>query len=279
MSQCFALGKTTPETMYSGGMGVPRYLFSEWDAVRSRLRRARHVALFLDFDGTLAPIRPRPESVSFSSDIRRLLKDMAKTHVCLAVITGRGLEDVRRRVNIPRLWYAGSHGYFLLSPKGRRYSLLTPQQRVTIRSALRSIGPALRSLPGIQIEPKDATISVHYRRARPAAVRAAHAIVRQAVRFHSGLQLMNGKKIWEILPAARVNKWTAASFILGKQFPSRAGLLLLYVGDDITDEAVFRKMKGISVIVGKRNATAARYFLRSTSDVRKFLERWLDLIA
>jgi trehalose-phosphatase len=265
--------------MYSGDMPAPRHLFADWDVIRSRFSRASRVALFLDFDGTLAPIRSRPESVSLAGSVRNLLKRITQSGACVAVITGRGLADVRRRVNLGGVWYAGSHGYFLLDPKGRRYSLLTKQQHTNIQSVLRSIRPALCSIPGIQIEPKDATISVHYRRAKPSAVRSALVLVHQAVKSNRGLKLMHGKKIWEILPAARVNKWTAARFILRKQFSSRRGLLLFYLGDDTTDEAVFRKMKGISVVVGKKKATAARYFLRSHLEVKQFLRRWPQLMS
>ena len=258
-------------------MAAPHSLFSNWDRIRSRFSSASRVALFLDFDGTLAPIRPRPESVALAENVRTLLKCIAQSGVCLAVITGRGLADVRRRVNLDGVWYAGSHGYFLLDPKGRRYSLLTKRHRTNIQSVLRSIRPALCSIPGIQIEPKDATISVHYRRAKPSAVRSARVVVQQAVKSNPGLKLMHGKKIWEILPAARVNKWTAARFILQKQFSSRRDLLLFYLGDDTTDEAVFRKMKGISVVIGRKKATAAHYFLRSHSEVKQFLRRWPQL--
>lgn len=258
-------------------MPAPRYLFADWNILRPRLARASCVALFLDFDGTLAPIRLRPESVSLPGSVRSLLKRIAQSGVCVAIITGRGLADVRRRVDLNGVWYAGSHGYFLLAPKGCRLSLLTKQQRANIQRVLRSIRPALRSVPGIQIEPKDATISVHYRRAKPSAVRSALVVVRQAVKSNPGLKLMHGKKIWEILPAAPVDKWTAARFILQKQFSSRRDLLLFYLGDDTTDETVFRKMQGISVVIGRKKATAARYFLRSHSEVKQFLKRWAQL--
>ena len=258
-------------------MRAPQHLLYDWDEIRPRFSRASRVALFLDFDGTLAPIRSRPESASLAGNVRALLKRISQSGVCVAIITGRGLADVRRRVNLDGVWYAGSHGYFLLDPQGRRYTLLTKQQRANIQSVLRSIRPALRSIPGIQIEPKDATISVHYRRAKPSAVRSARVVVCQAVKSNPGLKLMHGKKIWEILPAARVNKWTAARFILKKQFSSRRKLLLFYLGDDTTDEAVFRGMKGISVVIGKRKATAAHYFLRSHSEVKQFLRRWRQL--
>jgi trehalose-phosphatase len=258
-------------------MAKPVYLFAAWHDVYLRARRHSRCALFLDFDGTLAPIRSRPNSVWLAPAIRRTLQRIVRDGTPVAIISGRGLNDVRRRAGIRRIWYAGAHGYFLLSPKGRRYSLLSRKQNSQMRSLLRTLRAKLRGFPGIQIEPKEATIAIHYRRAAPRTARLARGIVEKLSACSEDLKMMQGKRVWEILPAGRVDKWTAVRFILQKQVRGGRKTLPFYLGDDTTDEAVFRNVEGISVAVSKRKGTAAKYFLRSPAEVRVFLERWPEL--
>lgn len=255
-------------------MRGPKHLFSEWEEIQRAARRARRVFLFFDFDGTLASIRRRPEDVHLSAELQRLLAGIGREGVIVAIISGRGLGDVCRRAAVRNIWYAGAHGYFLRAPHGGTTSLLSSADRKQVERALRFLRAELRRIPGIQLESKEATIAVHYRRAGGTAQTRAFKAVRQAVKRYSFLKVMHGKKVWEILPSARIDKWTAARAILARQRWSASRDLLFYFGDDTTDEAVFRGMKGISVVVGKQSRTAARYFVRSPADVKRFLRRW-----
>jgi len=87
------------------------------------------------------------------------------------------------------------------------------------------------------------------------------------------VHLLPGKQVWELMPSTHAGKWQAIQWILRRQ---RAGwsrrMLLFYFGDDVTDERVFRTIGSISAVAGKRRRTAARYYLRSTAEVRRFLE-------
>lgn len=253
-------------------MSRPESLFAEWSKIRRAAGRARRVFLFLDFDGTLAPIRAKPEQVWLAADLRRLLTAIRRGGATLAIISGRGLRDVRRRAAIRGIWYAGAHGYFLEPPRGRSISLLRRAQSTQIAAVLRNLRKELRGLPGIQVEAKEATVAVHYRRAAPSAEKQARQIVQKTAKRHANLKIMQGKKVWEILPSTRIDKWTAVRAILAKENYRASRDLLFYFGDDTTDEAVFRNMKGISVAVGKQSGTAAGYFVRSPAEVERFLE-------
>ncbi|HEV8146194.1 MAG TPA: trehalose-phosphatase, partial [Bryobacteraceae bacterium] len=89
-----------------------RHLFENWRQVRQRLRSAETVALFLDFDGTLAPVRSRPEHAALDGATRRALRQLVhcpRVHVC--VISGRRFEDVSSRLRVPGLAVMGLHGW------------------------------------------------------------------------------------------------------------------------------------------------------------------------
>src|SRR5690349_22939246 len=125
-------------------MRGPKDLFSEWEEIPRAGRRARKVFLFLDFDGTLAGIRRRPEDVHLSAELRRLLASLGRGGAILAIISGRGLRDVCRRAGVRNIWYAGAHGYFLRTPRGATVSLLSGAMRTQIDQALRLLRVRLR---------------------------------------------------------------------------------------------------------------------------------------
>jgi alpha,alpha-trehalase len=252
----------------------PRYLPGAWSVLAPRLARPSQVALFADFDGTLAPIRRRPGDVRLVPRVRGLLAELAGCGALVGVISGRRLSDVRSRVGLRGIWYAGGHGHFLASPHKGRFTLVGPAERARMTRIRRRIARALQAEPKIWIEPKDASVAVHYRGAAASSCRRARELVHAVLAEQPGLRLLHGKKIWEILPAGDVDKWAAVRFILKRGAPRRT---VVYLGDDVTDERVFECMRGISVYVGGKRATAAKFWLRSPAEVRQFLERCLRL--
>jgi trehalose-phosphatase len=253
----------------------PRHLLAAWPAVERRLRRAERLVIFTDFDGTLTPIRRRAADVRLSPAVRKLLTDLVGHGHLVGVISGRALEDLRARVGVRGLWYVGGHGFLLCAPDLHRVVLVNHRQRGQITRVTRRLRAALRSDPGITIDHKIAAIAVHYRNASKTGRLAASRLVRRVVADEPGLRLMRGKKVWELVPTTDVDKATAVRFILGcesRQAPGKRRVAI-YVGDDVADERVFARWRGISVLVGRRSNTAAKYYVRSPADVREFLIR------
>ncbi len=254
---------------------APKHLFDCWPEVRGQIRQAKRVALFTDFDGTLTPIRRDPEAVGLSPRVREMLDGLAQSGIVLGVVSGRKIADVRKRVRLKRIWYAGAHGLFLRGPDNRTYSLATPEQKARIREATRLLTREIRGARGLWIEHKIATVALHYRGAPLRSQRIARDAVAKALERDPRLSLLASKKVWGLLPDADSDKWGAISFIMRREQrrDPTGRWLLIFIGDDATDERVFSRMRGISIVVGKRNKTAARYWLRSPGEVRKFLER------
>jgi trehalose-phosphatase len=253
----------------------PAHLFATWPAIARRLGRADRLALFTDFDGTLVPIRRHAADVRLSPRVRRLLADLAAAGVLVGVISGRALADVRARVRLGGMWYVGSHGFLLCAPNGHTVVLATLRQRQQIARVTRRLRTALAAMPGLEIDQKVATVAVHYRNASGAVRRAGARVLTRFLADEGNLRLLPGKKVWEILPAAPFDKAGAVQFILqeAEQRAARARWLAVYVGDDVTDERVFARWRGLSVVVGRRSRTAATYYLRSPAEVRTLLNR------
>jgi trehalose-phosphatase len=245
-----------------------RELFDCWTEVSSRLRSARSIALFLDFDGTLARLRPRPEEVWLDAFARQTLSALARSpRFRVWVISGRRQADIRARIHVPGVRYLGLHGW----EKGPGAGL-TERSSSSLACIKSLLGGALVNNPGMWIEDKGLVLTVHYRDATAHSQREVRRILRRAVApFEELLRIAGGKHVWEIVPRELEDKGAAVKQELAS-LPCPA--TPVYVGDDLGDEPAFAALKrGITVYVGRLRRTRARYHLADVGRVRSFLQR------
>jgi trehalose 6-phosphate phosphatase len=261
--------RTGPERRTrTGAARGPRHLFEDWPRVSARLNAAKHLALFLDFDGTLAPLRPRPEDVWLDRRTRRVLGVLARhRRITLWIISGRRRADARKRVGVPGIHYAGLHGW----ERAGKSSLPHPVRRALV-GAKRQLAAQIDALPDAWIEDKGLSFTFHYRDAPDGTVRRVQRAIRKlSERFGPQLRVLQGKKIWEVLPAEVQGKGAAVRAILAQR-PQPA--LPVYVGDDASGESAFRALPdGLTVRVGRGRPTQALFWLRNPDEVREFLKR------
>ncbi len=236
--------------------------------------RGRRLAVFLDYDGTLTPIVDRPEDAVMGTQMRETVAHLA-THRMVAVVSGRDLADVRNRVGLANLVYAGSHGFDIAGPAGLQQVLPQAQESVpALDAAEHALNVALGSIDGALVERKRFTIAVHYRLVRDADVPAVDRAVDGALAAHPDLRKRHGKKVFELQPDVAWDKGAAVRWLLEALELDGPDVLPVYVGDDLTDEDAFRALagRGIGVVVlDAPRATAAGYALRDPGEVRVFL--------
>ena len=232
-------------------------------------------AVFLDYDGTLTPIVSQPEDAWLSDSMRQTLLELAARAPVVAILSGRDLDDVRRRVNIDSIVYAGSHGFDIAGPHGLRRQMAT-EFLPALDLAEKELHAALDGISGARVERKRFSIAAHYRNVNendvPAVERAFDAVV---VR-HPELRRIDGKKVYELLPDVAWDKGKAALWLLETLgLESRSGgIRSIYIGDDRTDEDAFRvlEQRGIGILVSEQSQpTAARYSLKNSGEVERFL--------
>lgn len=243
----------------------------------------KRTALFLDFDGTLAPIMSHPDDVRLPYERIRRLVDLA-TRIPTIVLSGRSLPDLAKRLPLPSLaGVSGDHGSTRIF-RGRMY----------IPDAAHDAGPALRRLSktlkdafqtwtGIYVEEKEYSLSVHFRNLDPGRV----DLFRRTLSHFVGLELETGtlieslgKCVWEYRPPG-LDKEDAMGWYLGelhREVESRDEFLPVMIGDDTTDwEAVKRAARsgGMGYWVGNAlpegDASAIR-LLKTPDDVWRLLE-------
>ena len=187
-------------------------------------------ALFLDVDGVLAPIVPKPEDARVPDETRKELRRLNGRYALVACISGRAGADAQRIVGIPELVYVGNHGLELDSEAAEWGDRL---QRFLAEVAW----PAT--------ENKQLTASLHYRGAPDEG--AAHAALEdvKARAEREGFVARFGRKALEIIPPIDANKGTAIRALLARHDLGRA----LASGDDTTDLDAFHALDGLELSV------------------------------
>jgi trehalose 6-phosphate phosphatase len=247
----------------------------------------------LDFDGTLSPIVARPEDAALHGPVEGPLRRLVdRPDTVVAIVSGRGLTDVRERVGLDSIYYAGNHGFEIEGPGVDRVHPAAAEARPALEECVAALTAALSDEPGTEVEDKHWTLSIHYRRAeRP----GAESRVRMAVRAHCGaehLRVTEGKKIFEIRPAVEWHKGKATEFLLDvvsasdddgadhARIPHAPRLPAIFIGDDTTDEDAFAVVRdlGGGIVVGDPPpaSTAAVSWLRGPSEVAELVERLAD---
>jgi trehalose 6-phosphate phosphatase len=194
------------------------------DALRPLTEAPERSAIFLDVDGTLAPIVERAEDAAVPEETRALLADLAQRYALVACVSGRAAEDARRLVGLPQLTYAGSHGAELLEPGGTVRVL-----PAFAEWADRVHGFARAHDVGARMEDKGPIVAYHFR-GRDELEPKLHEVAEVAER--EGFITHWGRKVLEIRPGVPVDKGRAVEE-LGRN------LITLYAGDDATDLDAF----------------------------------------
>lgn len=257
-----------------------RHLGNAWPCVREALEGKR-VMLFLDYDGTLTPIVPHPEDARISVAQRRILKTLAEKGFHVVIVSGRQLQDVKQKVGVPELIYVGNHGFEVEGPEIKHVHPEAEALRQLFKKLAAELKKALADIPGIQVENKIFTLSIHYRNARPQDAPQAMSLFVKVLDPYirrSQVLITEGKKVWEVRPAVPWDKAKMVLWLLTRmQVHAGRPVAAVYIGDDRTDEPAFQSLKknGITVRVTDNpgQPTAADYFLLSPQEVYEFLKR------
>lgn len=225
---------------------------------------ASRVLLAFDYDGTLTPITDDPTRAVMPASTRALLSKLCQRYPC-AVISGRARPDVIGFLRDMGVFAAvGNHG---MEHGGRGAG-----RQIVVRRWFSHLQLKLADCPGVVIEDKKLSLSVHYR-GSPGKVQALAAI-RVAVGELAAVRVIGGKEVVNLVPEGAPHKGLAL-----ERLRRRAGCdTAIYVGDDETDEDVFSyrgRWPLLGIRVGRSRTTAATYFIRRQTEIDSLLRALL----
>jgi trehalose 6-phosphate phosphatase len=243
-----------------------RYILSKASRRVLECLANRKTLCAFDFDGTLAPIVARPERARIRVRTRKLLQRLAFHYPCV-ILSGRARADLLGRLDRLTIQRAiGNHG-----------AELFPATAGTLRRVARwkaVLDRELGAVPGVWIEDKGASLSIHYR-AVPARLRSSiRKRVLLVAQSMEGVRVFGGKLVVNLAPDDAPHKGDA---LAAEQKRLRCEWVL-YVGDDETDEDAFGvEGKTITVRVGRKQGSKARYYLHNQGEIDQLLELLLML--
>jgi trehalose 6-phosphate phosphatase len=252
------------------------HLLNVWPSVSRKLSGASRVLLLFDYDGTLTPIVARPEIAILSDETRRLLSLLAgMDRFVVGVVSGRGLADLELLVAIPGLVYASNHG---LEISGVGMGFVHPEAPAfeeTLAEVARLLVQGLAGVPGIVVDNKRLTLTVHFRSTPDSYSEQVDDTVVATARPYvdaGRMKITRGKKVVEVRPNIDWGKGKAIEQIRKNCGDSP---LPVFFGDDETDEEGFVTVQdagGVAVYIGgTRQNTKALHQLESPQEVAQVL--------
>ena len=244
----------------------------------------RRTLYAFDFDGTLAPIVARPDDARLSPVTVALLRRLAAL-APTAIVTGRGLDDVRHRLGFAPLHLIGNHGAegvpIDAADATSASAAHDDASHRSIVTAWLAQWPAALDTdgvdPGIVLEPKRYSLSVHYRASDDHPMAQA-AIVSAIARLDPAPRVIGGKCVFNLLPEGAPDKGRALRSLVTHERCDAA----FFIGDDLTDEAAFAGAPAswVTVKVGCADDSAARWCVAGQGDVDRVIGRLIaDLDA
>ncbi len=255
---------------------MSKYINKAIGEFKERIRKEK-VSLFLDYDGTLTPIVGRHEKARLSYLMKELLRKLKRSYP-VAVISGRGLDDLQEKVGIDGVVYAGNHGLEIYSEEMSFRIKGASRIKTALNQITMDLEPIIEGIKGVIVENKGLTASIHYRLVDRRETPRLIEVVKEKLSPYieeGKVRITEGKKVIEIRPPVDWDKGKAVKWILRRG--GFKGTMPVYIGDDETDRDAFKVLKGcgISIVVGHRWQDTD-YFLKGQDEVSGFL-KWFGL--
>ena len=252
--------------------------------IAKAFQNKKRVFIFLDYDGTLSPIVRNPKAAKIPVSTKKTLRQLIrKKRFILGVISGRSLSDIKKRLALKNIVYAGNHGLEAqyknkkLSPKFSQQS----KYKAVLKKINNQLVEALKDIKGVVLEDKGVILALHYRKVDKNKQKRVIRIFQKILKPYLKTKLVKsgrGKKVLEVKPNIFFSKADSLRFF-HKQFKKTKADLTMFFGDDLTDEDVFKILKkpDLTVRIGRKKSSRARYYLSTPKQLSQSLRYILKL--
>jgi trehalose 6-phosphate phosphatase len=249
------------------------------DAIVNRIRAAKRIWWFLDYDGTLADFAPNPDVILPNAALITLAKQLAnQPQMRVTIISGRRLAHIEQLVPIDGIMKAGSYGLETRLPNGELQHVVVMGKIRPILDTIKTEWQALlQNRNGFYLEDKGWTLAIHAKDANPAeaatVITSAHRLANKQIADDDTFKLLGGDNFLEIGPRAASKSQTVERFFTNHPWPDA---LPVYLGDDDKDAAAFPAIQaagGVAIAVGKRIVGDCQ--LADPASVSRWLKQFL----
>ena len=258
-------------------------LFDNLSEIKERIESSGGAILLFDFDGVLSAIAPTPDDAFISKEVSALLLECA-SRFPVAIITGRTMADIKKKINEKNIFYIATHG-LEWEEDGQNHAKEIPKETLeAIGIAKEKIKPLLARYPSMIMEDKASTFTAHYRTLSPELVESfiqeVNSILRPIAEEYK-LRLDHSTKAFELRPEINWDKGDSALFAeqhLNQKISKK--FVPIYLGDSDTDEDAFKALEknGIGIRVNSKEnehkKSAAKWFMKDQSEITLFL-KWI----
>lgn len=247
------------------------YLFSESGTKLLESLCFTETLFAFDFDGTLSKIVREPGAATISNLTKDLISQLGeRRHV--AIISGRGLEDLRGKLGPTSAFLVGNHGLEGISTDMSRnngFKSACDEWKTQLKKYLSN------DLGGIEIEDKHYSMAIHYRKSRQKRTTRTH-VLEILDKLNPSPRIILGKDVINLVPSGAPHKGVALLEIMLKTGAKTA----FYIGDDDTDEDVFTlpDQRIFTVRVGKKNSSQAKFFIRNQTEINLLLKTLISYL-
>ena len=233
--------------------------------------------LLFDFDGTLSPTVARPERARLPERMRRVLAELVATPACrVGVVSGRGLDDLRSRADVPGLLLAGSGGleWEIAGVRGRVPEAAAGMKAIT--AVADTLAPRLAGVPGVWLERKPLGLAIQHRDADRESVATIRGLAAELQAVHGAdVRVVVCSLGVEITPCPAHDKGSAVRLLMASM--PDASVRVIYAGNDTNDAEAMAEVArrgGWTVAVGL-DAPPADLRLGNPGE----LAEWLEALA
>lgn len=257
--------------------GVKASALERWEEIAERLRDGDPV-IFLDYDGTVAPLTPVPHQAVLSDEMRDVLRRLME-HCPVALVSSRDLRDLRRMVDIDGLIYLTNGGFEVIGPHGHYVQNEGKSFGSMLDSAESELRYAIGNIRGALVERRRFAVALHHRLVDPKDMPRLMEVFERVARRHPELRVVRGRRACRLRPDVDWDRGQAVGLVLNTL--KLDGSVPIYIGDDRADEAAFKTIgeRGITVLVTNEvRETNAQYVLEDFEEVRQFLEKVIEVL-
>jgi trehalose-phosphatase len=261
-----------------------QYIFHDLEKIKRSLT-GKYLFLFLDCDGTLTPIVDTPDKAIILPETKRLLYSLSQKKNCkIAIISGRALVDIKKKIGLKNIIYSGNHGFQIEGPKIKHEMAVPLGYKKILERIKIQLKEKLSGAKGVFVEDKKLSLALHFRLADRQQLPFIKTIFHESVILYlvrNKIKIRPGKKILEVMPPVHWDKGKIVLWLLARQEAlSKSGKIIpIYIGDDATDEDAFKALKnrGLTVFVGHTGSSQAKYYVKNVKGVYELLKYILDI--